>query len=83
METGLTYFWRPEDALLHARAAIAAGQPLAASTSLARIAGFALRNERGRDQARRALAIAETLPEGLDPTLRDRLAVLAGRPRPR
>jgi hypothetical protein len=83
MATVLTYFWHPEDALLHARAAIAAGQPIAASVSLARIAGRVRRNERGRDQARRALAIAETLPEGVDPALRDRLAVLAGRPRPR
>ena len=67
MATVLTYFWHPEDELLHARAAVAAGQPAAASVSLARIAGRALRNDRGRDQARRALAIAEALPEGVEP----------------
>ena len=80
LETWLSYFWHPEDALLHARAAIAAGRPMVAWASLTRIAGLAPRNERGRDQARRALAIAEALPEDVGPALRDRLAARAGEP---
>jgi predicted membrane-bound spermidine synthase len=83
MERRLEYFWHPEDALLHARAALLAGQPIAASASLERIAALASRNERGRDQARRALEIAKALPEDSSVGLRERLAARVGGAGPR
>ncbi|HKA14270.1 MAG TPA: fused MFS/spermidine synthase [Myxococcota bacterium] len=59
----LTSSWQGEEALLHARAAIAAGQSQVGWTALDRIADLAPPNERGRDLARRALALVDQLPE--------------------
>ena len=63
----------PDDALLHARAALEAGATTAAWASLERVASLAPRGERGRDVARRALALAERLPEERAAGLRVRL----------
>ncbi len=57
----LRNFWHGEDALLHARAAVAAGLPESAWPTLARIAELAPPTERGSDLMKRALEIADRL----------------------
>jgi spermidine synthase len=59
----LTRVWQPYDALLHARAAIAAGQPRVALGSLQRVAQRSFAIKRGRVLAERALEVARGLPE--------------------
>jgi spermidine synthase len=78
MERLLTYAAGPEDALLHARAAIEAGQIDAAWGSLERISALAPVGERGRDIARRALALVDRLPEDRASDLRDALLIRTG-----
>jgi hypothetical protein len=78
MERLLTYAAGPEDALLHARAAIEAGQIDAAWGSLERISALAPVGERGRDIARRALALVDRLPEERASGLRDGLLIRSG-----
>ncbi|TMA22871.1 MAG: hypothetical protein E6J87_25945, partial [Deltaproteobacteria bacterium] len=65
--------WEGEGALLHARAAIVAGQIEVAWTALDRIADLAPPTERGRDLARRALVLVERLPEDAARRVRDPL----------
>lgn len=78
LEPLLRYAWHPEDALLHARAAAAAGDSAAAWASLGRISALAPTNARGRDLARRAHEIAEKLPDGPMQRVRTGLAQRAG-----
>jgi len=83
LESSLIDFWRPEDALWHARAAANAEQPLVAIASLERIAALAPPGARGRDVMRRALAIANTLPDDTAGRVRAELTSrLDRRPRP-
>jgi hypothetical protein len=70
MERWINYFWDSEDALLHARAAAAAGEYVVAWASLARFVDLVPQTERGRDRARRALEIANTLPDEIAVQLR-------------
>jgi spermidine synthase len=73
VETLLTRNWRPEDALLRARAALAAGRPVAAWGSLIRIADLPPRQRPAGRLVEAALEIAEALPEERARDLRTRL----------
>ena len=77
METLLTRSWKPRDALLRARAAIAADRPTAAWGSLSRIPDML--QPPPRKLVESALELAEALPEDLAEGLRVRLR--ARRPR--
>ncbi|MBW2716418.1 MAG: hypothetical protein JRD03_10100, partial [Deltaproteobacteria bacterium] len=69
----LSQKWQPRDALLRARAAIAADHPVAAWGALSRIAAALSRQQRPWALADVALEIAEGLPEELARDLRLRL----------
>jgi hypothetical protein len=77
-ETLLSRGWLAHDALLRARAAIAAGRPVAAWGALNRIADALPKHPRPKAIAEAALEIAEKLPEELARDLRVRLQ--RGRP---
>jgi tetratricopeptide (TPR) repeat protein len=77
-ETLLSREWLVHDALLRARAAIAAGRPVAAWGALSRIAETLPKHQRPKVIAKAALEIAEKLPEELARDLRVRLQ--RGRP---
>jgi spermidine synthase len=81
--TLLSRRWHPYDALLHARAALRANQPLAARGSLQRVADSVAENQRGRVLAERALEIAAELPEDDAASLRLELSRRAGMARRR
>jgi tetratricopeptide (TPR) repeat protein len=72
-ETLLSREWQPQDALLRARAAIAAGRPAAAWGALNRIADVLPRYQRAGALVAAALEIAEALPEETARDLRARL----------
>jgi hypothetical protein len=72
-QRALAHSWSADDALLHARAAAAAGDVTLARGSLELIAALGPPGERGRDLARSALAIAEALPADRTAELRARL----------
>jgi hypothetical protein len=72
-ETLLVRKWEPQDALLRARAAIAAGRPAAAWGALSRIAEALPKHRRPGPLAAAALEIAEALPEETARDLRVRL----------
>ena len=74
----LSQKWQPQDALLRARAAVAADHPVAAWGALSRIAAALSRQQRPRALAQVALEIAEALPEEIASDLRLRLQ--PGRP---
>jgi predicted membrane-bound spermidine synthase len=78
VERLLSQNWQPQDALLRARAAVAADHPVAAWGALSRIAAVLSRQQRPRALAQVALEIAEALPEELARDLRLRLQ--PGRP---
>jgi spermidine synthase len=83
-ETLLLRRWNAGDALLRARAAFAAGRPLAAWGSLQRISERLPRRPWARPVAAQALSLAKALPDDLVGDLPERLADLAtpsGRPR--
>ena len=77
VETLLSRRWRPRDALLHARAAIAADRPAAAWGSLSRIAEILPEHQQPEALVESALEIAEALPEE---TARDLLIRLRSGP---
>jgi len=77
-ETLLSRKWLPQDALLRARAAIAADRPTAAWGALSRIAEVLPKYQRPQALAEAALEIAEVLPEEIARDLRVRLQ--SGRP---
>jgi spermidine synthase len=77
-ETLLSRKWLPQDALLRARAAVAADHPVAAWGALSRIAGTLSQSPRPGALAGAALEIAEALPEEAARDLRARLQ--PGRP---
>jgi hypothetical protein len=77
-ETLLSRKWRPPDALLRARAAVAADHPVAAWGALSRIADALSQSPRPGALAGAALEIAEALPEEAARDLRARLQ--PGRP---
>ncbi len=79
VETLLSRQWNALDALLHARAAIAADRPAAAWGSLSRIATILPTHPRAAALVESALEIAEALPEEIARDLRTRLR--SGRPR--
>ena len=62
-ETLLSRKWQVQDALLRARAAVAADRPTAAWGALSRIADVLPRHPQPRSLARAALEIAEALPK--------------------
>jgi len=72
-ETLLSRSWQPQDALLRARAAIAADRPAAAWGALSRIAETLPKNQRAGALVEAALEIAEALPEETARDLRARL----------
>jgi spermidine synthase len=72
-ETLLSRKWQPRDALLRARAAIAADRPVAAWGALSRIADALRKHPRPGVLAEAALEIAEALPEEIAGDLRVRL----------
>jgi hypothetical protein len=72
-ETLLSRKWQPRDALLRARAAIAADRPVAAWGALSRIADALRKHPRPGVLAEAALEIAEALPEEIARDLRVRL----------
>ena len=72
-ETLLSRKWEPQDALLRARAAIAAGRPAAAWGALSRIAVILPKHRRPGPLAEAALEIAKELPEESARDLRARL----------
>lgn len=79
METLLSRSWNPQDALLRARAAIAADRPAAAWGSLGRIATFVQKHPEQEALAESAREVADQLPEELAQDLRRQLR--PGRPR--
>jgi hypothetical protein len=72
-ETLLSRKWQPEDALLRARAAVAADRPTAAWGALSRIAEALPKHPRPKAIAEAALEIAEALPDEIARDLRVRL----------
>lgn len=80
-ETLLLRHWSPDDALLHARAAAAAGRFAAARGSLQRIAEAVGASRRGRALAARALEVAEALPDDAAGDVRLQLSRLVTRGR--
>ena len=72
-ETLLSRNWQLEDALLRARAAVAADRPAAAWGALSRIAEALPKHQRSGALARTALEIAEALPDEIARDLRVRL----------
>jgi spermidine synthase len=78
-ETLLSRKWRAQDALLRARAAIAADRPTAAWGALSRVAEALPTHQRPRALAEAAREIAELLPEETARDLRARLG-FGGRP---
>jgi tetratricopeptide (TPR) repeat protein len=77
-ETLLSRNWQPQDALLRARAAIAADRPAAAWGALSRIAETLPKHQRAGALVEAALEIVEALPEEAARDLRARLQ--SGRP---
>jgi spermidine synthase len=77
-ETLLSRKWQPQDALLRARAAVAADRPTAAWGALSRVAAALPNYQRPRELAAAVLEIAESLPEETTRDLRARLQ--SGRP---
>jgi predicted membrane-bound spermidine synthase len=73
VETLISRNWNGTDALLYARAAIAADRPVAAWGSLSQIARALSRQPRAAALAAAALELAEALPEDLARDLRTRL----------
>jgi hypothetical protein len=73
VEVLLSRSWNPMDALLRARAAIAADRPAAAWGSLSRIAELPRANDQAGVLIERALEIAEAWPEEIARDLRIRL----------
>jgi spermidine synthase len=74
----LASVWSPDDALLHARAALEAGDAASARGSLERVSVMLPGGESGRDLARRALAVADRLPAEEVADLRNRFARRVG-----
>ena len=72
-ETLLARNWSPPDALLRARAAVAADRPAAAWGALSRIAEVLPKHKRPEALVEAALEIAETLPDEFARDLRVRL----------
>jgi hypothetical protein len=75
VEVLLVRSWKPFDALLHARAALAAGRPLVAWGSLSQVAEVLPRHPRADLLVPPALEIAAALPEELRGELLPRLRV--------
>jgi tetratricopeptide (TPR) repeat protein len=72
-ETLLSRNWGPQDALLRARAAVAADRPAAAWGALSRIAKSLPKRQRSGPLVEAALEIAEALPEEIARDLRSQL----------
>jgi hypothetical protein len=77
----LTYEWRAEDALLYARAAIAAEEPAFAWGALERTAAQSGSDSGKRENLRRVFELALALPPEWSALLREHLLVRGGPPR--